>query len=120
MPRCDVHSHIGFEVRHGAHYLVNCHAAGEALTPCPRLKCAEDQVLAPSDSVIPEAVDQAVHFTLMRNQHLADDAEAASLPQQHESDRIDVYDERHLADARLRFAARAPSERLVRVRIKKE
>ncbi len=119
MPRRDIHSHIGLEVRHGVR-LVSGHAAGKTSAPCPRVKCAEDQVLSRADSVTPEAVDQVVHFGLVGNQHLADDAEAAGLPEQHQSDGVDVDDERHLADARFRLAARAPSERLVPMRIEQK
>jgi hypothetical protein len=60
-----------------------------------------------------EATDDAIHFGLVRNEHLAHDAKTACLPQQHEPERIDVNDQRDLPESCLRLAARAPREPLV-------
>ena len=81
-----MHLHVGLEVRHLIPHLLNRHRTGQTLTPGLRFECAEDQVLSPFGMVTSQAVDQVVHFGLVRNQHLAYDAESARLPQHDQSD----------------------------------
>lgn len=120
MAGLDIHSHAGLEVRHGAGHFVAGDGGRQASAPRPHVKSAEDHVLSRITSVTPKAIDHVVHFGFAHNEHLADDAKAASLPQQHQSEGVDVDDEHHLADARFRRAARAPGERLVPMRIQEK
>jgi len=70
----DIYPHVGLEVRHGAGDFVTGHGTRQASAPCPDVKCSEDHVLARTASVTPKGIDQAVHFGLVGNQHLAQDA----------------------------------------------
>jgi hypothetical protein len=89
-----VDPHVFLEVRHVVNQIIKGDTDGDTSTPGPRLDRAEDQILRSLrlGSVICEAVNQSLDFRLVRDQHIAHDAETTGLPQCDEADRIDMND----------------------------
>jgi len=52
------------------------------VAPGSRSERAKDQIIRPNARLSRQAVDHSVHFCLVRDEHLAHDAQTARLPQQ--------------------------------------
>ncbi len=117
-----VDPHVFFEVRHVLNQFVKGDTDGGASAPGLRFGRAEDEILSflRLGSVISEAVNQPLDLPLVRDQHFADDAETAGLPQRDQSEWIDVNDQWNLADASLRLTPRASGESLAGIGIEDE